>query len=263
MDEEKGYVAPPKKDAGNHQEYVVPPKKDEEYIAPPKMNSSQSSEYVAPPKGNQANHQAESTPKQSNETIGQSRESMDEIYTTDSADSFFKRYFHTPKVGWRFYVTGYLILMFLCYVPQTWENYRLANQLGGVTQGIPAFIKLLVLIGYILLSNYTYSWFSDYQRAKDGAFAWFFTPYGSVKAGMASSAFLNFQKGTVKRGIFGSYQVDSHASVGKSMLAMILIIIVTELLKFIVAIPLAFLSLFLHKRTIQKYSSLIEGTEIN
>ncbi|MFT9269419.1 MAG: hypothetical protein ABF539_07880 [Liquorilactobacillus nagelii] len=237
MSKESDYVKPPKK-ATTADDYVQPPKKQmvtDDYIKPPKPQTK-AEEYVELPKKTTS--------------------------TTDYADTSqvqtqivngLRSYFQTPKVKISFYLTGYLFLMCAIYLPLAWSKINDPIE----SHHLVAMINFGLIISYILLSNYTYSWFTDYQRYKNGSFSWFFTPYGSVKTGYASSAFMNYQTGYVSKGMFGNYKYKSRTGVGEKMLTFIIITLVVEMLKFMINIVIAFYSVFAHKKTIDKYQALV------
>lgn len=155
------YVAPPKKkkDSDNdNKDYVVPPKKDD-YVAPPKKGQSNSSDYVDP-----------SSDEWKKNSVFQTKPSSE--YPKDSEldpqiipYSGYGGYFDTPKQDFSFYLTGYLVISLLQY----FASFR---EMG--------FFGKIFWFGYILLSNYTYSWYADYRRFKGGILGWFFTPYGWI-----------------------------------------------------------------------------------
>lgn len=216
-------------------DYVKPPKRqDDDYVAPPRK---QDDGYVAPPK------RFEESTTVKYENLNQSSNPSKTQHNAQTADPYTNpRYFGTPKVGLKFYLTGYVMLsLLLLYMEQ---------DLG--------FIGKMVAAGYVLLSNYTYSWFADYQRYKNGFFSWFFTPYGSVKAGWGSSWFSNYQKGTVTRGFFGGETVSSRTNYKAHFLHIVIVALILELIKYVITVPLAFVSVLLHKQTIRKYNALVD-----
>ncbi|KRM84200.1 hypothetical protein [Liquorilactobacillus vini] len=237
MTKEQDYIKPPKKTTTAVTDYVQPPKKqatNDDYVKPLKEQIS-AQDYVKPPK----------KPISSTEYASTAQEQR------PVADQLLS-YFQTPKVKLNFYLTGYFFLMCVVYLPAAWS--KLSSPAGS---RLVAIINFILLIAYILLSNYTYSWYADYQRYKNGAFSWFFTPFGSAKAGYASSAFMNYQTGHVSRGLFGNYKYNSSTNVGKHILIFIIVTLVTEILKFIINIFIAFITIFTHKSTINKYQALV------
>lgn len=246
MSDDKGYVKPPKKET-----VAV----DNGYVKPPTMTAAPTDDYVAPPKAKVMASQTTyvTPPRVAPQNQGPRSNPAPAKSATQQSHS---GYFATPHVGWRFYLTGYLVLMVLTFVPSSLTNFRQALAFGRIGAELSHVVSLAVLIAYILLSNYTFSWLADYQRAKGGIFAWFFTPFGSARAGIASSSFMNFQKGTVTRGMFGGYQMQARTDVGKHVWYFLIITIILELLKFVITIPVAFISLFLHGSTIRSYRAL-------
>lgn len=202
--------------------YVAPPSKDD-YVAPP---TKASEEYVAPPTGRTIPY------------------SSADRQNSDPYDN--PTYFGTPKVGMMFYLTGYLVLSLLFL----WmDDYR------------SGFEKLLGT-AYVLLSNYTYAWFADYQRYKGGPFAWFFTPFGSAKAGWASSLFADYRKAEVSEGFFGGYKVNSHKDFSAQFIHVIVWTCLLECLKYFVVLPIAFVTLFTHKSNIRHYNQLVDQNTV-
>lgn len=119
------------------------------------------------------------------------------------------------------------------------------------------FDKGIGMIIYFLISNYTYSWYADYKRYK-GEMLWLFNPYGTVKFAAAASLFMDHRKGTVKKGMFGNLKVDSSRSITKTLLIFIVVLVVTEILKYFINFFVAFASLFFHKSTIRKYNEAVD-----
>lgn len=218
------YVKPP----GAKNDYVVPPQgTGNDYVAPPRQN--QNDDYVAPPQQN---------------TVAQDHTGVNK--QVDYVDPYVNpSYFGTPKVGIRFYLTGYLaIASFMVITSETYST----------------FLKIIFL-AYILLSNYTYSWYADYQRYKGGDFSWFFTPYGSAKVGWSSSQFSNYRTGTISKGWLGNYKYSERESYSSHIIHVVVVTLILELLKFMIAAPIAFITLFTHKSTIQKYNALVDYNE--
>lgn len=87
---------------------------------------------------------------------------------------------------------------------------------------------------------------------------WLFNPYGTVKLAGAASLFMDPRKGTVKRGMFGNLKVDSSRSITKTILIFIVVLVITEILKYVVNFFVAFASLFFHKSTIRKYNEAVD-----
>ena len=147
-------------------------------------------------------------------------------------------YFDTPKQDLSFYITGYLVISLFNYITSF-------NELG-------LWGKIFWPI-YVLLSNYTYSWYIDYRRFKGGILGWFFTPYGGIRAGYAASEIMDYSTGKVKRGLFGGYKMKMKKDVGSHLLSFLIITLIVEIIKYFVAIPVSFISLFFHKSTVRKY----------
>ena len=150
-------------------------------------------------------------------------------------------YFGTPKVGIGFYINSYIIISIL---------YILFISKGDFASNVFAII-------YFLISNYTYSWYADYKRYK-GEMLWLFNPYGTIKLAGAASLFMDPRKGTVKKGMFGNLKVDSSRSITKTLLVFIVVLVVTEILKYFINFFVAFASLFFHKSTIRKYNEAVD-----
>lgn len=220
------YVAPPKKD-----DYVAPPKRDD-YVAPPKKGKSNALDYVDP-----------TSDEWKKNPVFQTKPSSE--YPKDSEldpqiipYSGYGGYFDTPKQDFSFYLTGYLVISLLQY----FASFR---EMG--------FFGKIFWFGYILLSNYTYSWYADYRRFKGGILGWFFTPYGGIRAGYAASSMMDYSTGKVKRGLFGGYKMKMKKDIGSHLLSFLIITLIVEIIKYFVAIPVAFISLFFHKSTVRKY----------
>ena len=147
-------------------------------------------------------------------------------------------YFDTPKQDLSFYITGYLVISLFNYITSF-------NELG-------LWGKIFWPI-YVLLSNYTYCWYIDYRRFKGGILGWFFTPYGGIRAGYAASEVMDYSTGKVKRGLFGGYKMKMKKDFGSHLLSFLIITLIVEIIKYFVAIPVAFISLFFHKSTVRKY----------
>ena len=237
------YVAPPKrkKDSDNdNKDYVVVPKTDD-YVAPPKRD-----DYVAPPKKGQSNssdYVDPSSDEWKKNSVFQTKPSSE--YPKDSEldpqiipYSGYGGYFDTPKQDFSFYLTGYLVISLLQY----FASFR---EMG--------FFGKIFWFGYILLSNYTYSWYADYRRFKGGILGWFFTPYGGIRAGYAASSMMDYSTGKVKRGLFGGYKMKMKKDIWSNLFSFVIFTIIIEVIKYMIATPIAFISLFFHKSTVRKY----------
>lgn len=227
----------------SNNDYVTPPKREierpsgREYVAPIRKVSSNESDYVSPPKKT-SSEQLEQTISNSETTTTKDKSGKQQKF--DPYDN--PKYFGTPKVSIFFYLNGYLFwsLLWILFLEE-WDT-----------------VGKLILSVYLLLSNYTYSWFADFQRYKGGMFVWFFTPYGSMKAGWGSSLFSNYQTGTVTKGIFGGYRTSTRTNYGAHLWHMILVAIVIELTKYAIVAPIALVTVFIHKSTIKKYNQLVD-----
>ena len=215
------YVAPPKrkKDSDNdNKDYVVPPKKDD-YVVPPKKD-----DYVAPPKKENSSSSDEWKKNPTFQTKPSSEYAKDSEFDPQVIPfSGYDGYFETPKQDFSFYLTGYLV------------------------------ISLFFWFGYILLSNYTYSWYADYRRFKGGILGWFFTPYGGIRAGFAASSMMDYSTGKVKRGFFGGYKMKMKKDIWSHLFSFVILTIIIEAIKYMIATPIAFISLFFHKSNFRKY----------
>lgn len=246
-------------------EYVTPPKReDEEYVAPPKKNTaaaqtfnSQEDDYVAPPQSsnaaaaskNLAAKKTEQPKKMQPATVAAAPKSQNKKAKPQPNKPIEKKrgYFDTPKQSWRFYMTGYLVVSLLLYYEMVWSSIR---------TGWP--VKLFWLV-YIVGSNYTFSWLSDYFRFKGGVLGWFFTPYGSVKSGMAYASMKSYQTGNVKKTWGGQYKIQTQNSTSRSLFSIIVVTVIVEVLKYIVCAPVACLSLFFHKKTMENYFAAVNA----
>ena len=206
-------VAPPKKG-----DVVRPPKKDD-VVAPPKKDDA-----VVPPQrpGDVV------APPQNNGNSGQTQMKEDKI--------------KTPKMGIKFYLSGYLIWSLLIFV---------------VFGSFSDFEKVVITL-YVLASNFTYCWFADYQRYKGGPGSQLFARYFSVSASTSIANGMNHTTGSVKRTWTGGYKVSSRRSISDTVTTFLLTYLAMELVKLLVNIPIAFYTLFTHQKTLRKYTALIE-----
>ena len=206
-------VAPPKKG-----DVVRPPKKDD-VVAPPKKDDA-----VVPPQrpGDVV------APPQNNGNSGQTQMKEDKI--------------KTPKMGIKFYLSGYLIWSLLIFV---------------VFGSFSDFEKVVITL-YVLASNFTYCWFADYQRYKGGPGSQLFARYFSVSASASIANGMNHTTGSVKRTWTGGYKVSSRRSISDTVTTFLLTYLAMELIKLLVNIPIAFYTLFTHQKTLRKYTALIE-----
>lgn len=206
-------VAPPKKG-----DVVRPPKKDD-VVAPPKKDDA-----VVPPQrpGDVV------APPQNNGNSGQTQMKEDKI--------------KTPKMGIKFYLSGYLIWSLLIFV---------------VFGSFSDFEKVVITL-YVLALNFTYCWFADYQRYKGGPGSQLFARYFSVSASASIANGMNHTTGSVKRTWTGGYKVSSRRSISDTVTTFLLTYLAMELVKLLVNIPIAFYTLFTHQKTLRKYTALIE-----
>ena len=224
-------VAPPKKG-----DVVVPPKKDD-VVAPPKkgdvVRSPKKDDVVVPPKKDDAVVPPQRpgdvvAPPQNNGNSGQTQMKEDKI--------------KTPKMGIKFYLSGYLIWSLLIFV---------------VFGSFSDFEKVVITL-YVLASNFTYCWFADYQRYKGGPGSQLFARYFSVSASASIANGMNHTTGSVKRTWTGGYKVSSRRSISDTVTTFLLTYLAMELVKLLVNIPIAFYTLFTHQKTLRKYTALIE-----
>ena len=155
-------VAPPKRD-----DVVAPPKRPSDVVAPPQRPSDvvappqRPSDVVAPPQrpGNVV------APPQNGRNSGQTQMKEDKI--------------KTPKMGIKFYLSGYLIWTLLIFV--------VFGSFGDFTK--------VILTLYIAASNFTYCWFADYQRYKGGPGSQLFQRYYSISASASIASGMNHTTG--------------------------------------------------------------------
>ena len=148
----------------------------------------------------------------------------------------------TPKMGIKFYLSGYLIWSLLIFV---------------VFGSFSDFEKVVITL-YVLASNFTYCWFADYQRYKGGPGSQLFARYFSVSASASIANGMNHTTGSVKRTWTGGYKVSSRRSISDTVTTFLLTYLAMELVKLLVNIPIAFYTLFTHQKTLRKYTALIE-----
>ena len=207
-------VAPPKRD-----DVVAPPKRDD-VVAPPKRPS----DVVAPPQrpGNVV------APPQNGRNSGQTQMKEDKI--------------KTPKMGIKFYLSGYLIWSLLIFV--------VFGSFGDFTK--------VILTLYRAASNFTYCWFADYQRYKGGPGSQLFQRYYSISASASIASGMNHTTGSVKKTWTGGYKMSSRRSISDTVTTFLLTYLAMELLKLLINIPIAVYTLFTHQKTLRKYTALIE-----
>ena len=216
-------VAPPKRDdvvAPPKRDDVVTPLKRDDVVAPPKRPS----DVVAPPQrpGNVV------APPQNGRNSGQTQMKEDKI--------------KTPKMGIKFYLSGYLIWSLLIFV--------VFGSFGDFTK--------VILTLYIAASNFTYCWFADYQRYKGGPGSQLFQRYYSISASASIASGMNHTTGSVKKTWTGGYKMSSRRSISDTVTTFLLTYLAMELLKLLINIPIAVYTLFTHQKTLRKYTALIE-----
>ena len=216
-------VVPPKRDdvvvPSKKDDVVAPPKRDD-VVAPPKRPS----DVVAPPQrpGNVV------APPQNGRNSGETQMKEDKI--------------KTPKMGIKFYLSGYLIWSLLIFV--------VFGSFGDFTK--------VILTLYIAASNFTYCWFADYQRYKGGPGSQLFQRYYSISASASIASGMNHTTGSVKKTWTGGYKMSSRRSISDTVTTFLLTYLAMELLKLLINIPIAFYTLFTHQETLRKYTALIE-----
>ena len=206
-------VAPPKRD-----DVVAPPKRDD-VVAPPKRPS----DIVAPPQ-----RPGNVVAPQNGRNSGQTQMKEDRI--------------KTPKMGIKFYLSGYLIWSLLIFV--------VFGSFGDFTK--------VILTLYIAASNFTYCWFADYQRYKGGPGSQLFQRYYSISASASIASGMNHTTGSVKKTWTGGYKMSSRRSISDTVTTFLLTYLAMELLKLLINIPIAVCTLFTHQKTLRKYTALIE-----
>ena len=206
-------VAPPKRD-----DVVAPPKRDD-VVAPPKRPS----DIVAPPQ-----RPGNVVAPQNGRNSGQTQMKEDRI--------------KTPKMGIKFYLSGYLIWSLLIFV--------VFGSFGDFTK--------VILTLYIAASNFTYCWFADYQRYKGGPGSQLFQRYYSISASASIASGMNHTTGSVKKTWTGGYKMSSRRSISDTVTTFLLTYLAMELLKLLINIPIAVYTLFTHQKTLRKYTALIE-----
>lgn len=224
------YVKPPKR----NDEYIKPPSNEGDYVNPHKnTNVAKDNDYVRPPKRENVINTSQITTKKPDSNQNNDSEYVDP-YENPS-------YFGTPKVGLRFYINSYMIISIFVIINAFSEK---------TSYGI--FYLL-----YFLLTNYTYSWFADYKRYK-GEMLWLFQPYGTLKFASAASLFMDNRKGRIRKDMFGNLREESSRSLSKTFLSFIIILIVTEIIKYFINLIVALISVFIHKSTIRKYNQAVD-----
>ena len=211
----------------NKDDVVVPPKKGD-IVAPPKKG-----DVVAPPKKDDA----VVPPQRLGDVVAQPKNNGNSGQIQMKEDKI-----KTPKMGIKFYLSGYLIWSLLIFV---------------VFGSFSDFEKVVITL-YVLASNFTYCWFADYQRYKGGPGSQLFARYFSVSASASIANGMNHTTGSVKRTWTGGYKVSSRRSISDTVTTFLLTYLAMELVKLLVNIPIAFYTLFTHQKTLRKYTALIE-----
>ena len=227
-------VAPPKKD-----DVVAPPKRPSDVVAPPQRPSDvvarpqRPSDVVAPPKKDDV----VAPPQRPSDVVAPPQNGRNSRQTQMNEDKI-----KTPKMGIKFYLSGYLIWSLLIFV--------VFGSFGDFTK--------VILTLYIAASNFTYCWFADYQRYKGGPGSQLFQRYYSISASASIASGMNHTTGSVKKTWTGGYKMSSRRSISDTVTTFLLTYLAMELLKLLINIPIAFYTLFTHQKTLRKYTALIE-----
>ena len=228
-------VAPPKRD-----DVVAPPKRPSDVVAPPKRPSDvvappqRPSDVVAPP---QRPSDVVAPPQRPGNVVAPPQNGRNSGQTQMKEDKI-----KTPKMGIKFYLSGYLIWTLLIFV--------VFGSFGDFTK--------VILTLYIVASNFTYCWFADYQRYKGGPGSQLFQRYYSISASASIASGMNHTTGSVKKTWTGGYKMSSRRSISDTVTTFLLTYLAMELLKLLINIPIAFYTLFTHQKTLRKYTALIE-----
>lgn len=220
----------------NQNQYIKPPSKDnnkvinndDEYIKPP---SKKEAEYVKPP----------TIEETANQNVTYDNKSKDEFIDPYKNPS----YFSTPKMGITFYINSYIIISSI-FILISFDY---------------SFLKGMLYLAYFLLTNYTYSWYADYKRYVGGRFSSFFNPYGTVNMAKASSKFMDYYESSSSTNWLGETKTTYKRDVGSSLILFLAILIFSELIKYFITLPLAFITLFFHKKTIRKYNEAVDNNK--
>ena len=244
-------VAPPKKD-----DVVAPPKRPSDVVAPPKRDdivappkrlsdvvaSLKRDDVVAPPKRDDVvappkRDDVVAPPQRPSDVVAPPQNGRNSGQTQMKEDKI-----KTPKMGIKFYLSGYLIWSLLIFV--------VFGSFGDFTK--------VILTLYIAASNFTYCWFADYQRYKGGPGSQLFQRYYSISASASIASGMNHTTGSVKKTWTGGYKMSSRRSISDTVTTFLLTYLAMELLKLLINIPIAFYTLFTHQKTLRKYTALIE-----
>ena len=193
-------VAPPKKD-----DVVMPPKRDD-VVAPPKKDDvvipPKRDDVVAPPQKDDV-----VMPPKRDDVVAPLQRPGDVVAPPQSGQAQQKEdKIKTPKMGIKFYLSGYLIWSLLIFV---------------VFGTFSDFEKVIITL-YILASNFTYCWFADYQRYKGGSGSQLFARYFSVSASVSIASGMNHTTGSVKRTWTGGYKVSSRKSISDTVITFLI-----------------------------------------
>lgn len=234
-------VAPPQRPS----DVVVPPKRDD-VVAPPKRDDvvvpSQKDDVVAPPKRDDV----VAPPKRPSDIVAPPQRPGNVVAPQNGRNSgqtqMKEDRIKTPKMGIKFYLSGYLIWSLLIFV--------VFGSFGDFTK--------VILTLYIAASNFTYCWFADYQRYKGGPGSQLFQRYYSISASASIASGMNHTTGSVKKTWTGGYKMSSRRSISDTVTTFLLTYLAMELLKLLINIPIAVYTLFTHQKTLRKYTALIE-----
>lgn len=75
----------------------------------------------------------------------------------------------------------------------------------------------------------------------------------------ASSKFMNYHESSTSTNWLGKTKTIYKRDVGSSLLLFLAILIFSELIKYFITLPLAFITLFFHKKTIRKYNEAVDN----
>ena len=228
-------VAPPRRD-----DVVAPPQRPSDVVAPPQRPS----DVVAPP---QRPSDVVAPPQRPSDVVAPPQRPGNVVAPQNTGNTGQNQAddqkYKTPKVGPWFYMSGYLFWSLIIFV--------IFGTYGD-------FTKVLLTI-YIVASNYTYCWFADYQRYKGGPGAQLFAKNFSASASASIAGGMNHTTGSVKKTWTGGYKVSSRRSISETIITFFITYMTMELLRLLINIPIAFYSLFTHKKTVRKYYDLVEA----
>ncbi len=219
----------------NQNQYIKPPSKDNN------KNINNDAEYITPPSKKEAEYVKPPTQETTNQNVTYDNKSKDEFIDPYKNPS----YFSTPKMGITFYINSYIIISSI-FILISFDY---------------SFLKGMLYLAYFLLTNYTYSWYADYKRYVGGRFSSFFNPYGAVNMAKASSKFMDYYESSSSTNWLGETKTTYRRDVSTSIFVFFIVLLFTELIKYFITIPLAFLTLFFHKRTIRKYNEAVDNNK--